>query len=250
MAATVVLLMATGYVISFPVDNFMLGASACLIVASVAGLLMINYFADSSSAEIARLREELQKKSDQIVELVEVEREEDRIIESLSEKVSQVRNTLLSVQAKHASERQQIPGPAAETPDRGRTAAAFNHLQVLEHPKLYTPEEFQTIANQYARIARRYDRYFTIIRIRTNSDERRQAIGEQASGDEFAAAVETITKELRTSDFASLEGPDSMLVAYPETSPVHLDAILGKLRSALALSTAREIRIEIDQSTP
>lgn len=249
MSAAIVLLPVTGYVWSLPPSGFMLLASGILSVASVLALLFVNHFAVEADKEIARLSGELESKSAQVLELVEAEREDDRIIESLSEKVSQLKSTLLSVQTKHVSERQRILVPDLIHQEAAGKVVPLSASRAHENPRIYSPQEFRLLATQCARIAARYDRYFTVIRLRMNVEDRRREVGATQANNEFRVAVDVIARTLRTSDFASTEDADSIVIGYPETSSVHVDAILSRLRSALGTSTARDLHIEVDPSS-
>lgn len=246
MGAAIVLLLVTGYAWSLPPGNFMFIASGILSIASIIALLFVNHFASEADRQIAELSAELEKKSAQVLELVEAEREDDRIVESLTEKVNQLKSTLLSVQTKHATERQHVFVSDLAMQGREAKVVPLNIPQHTASPRIYSAQEFRLLAAQCARIAARYDRYFTVIRLRLNVEERRRQVGAAQASGEYRTAVDVIARTLRTSDFASTEGEDSIVIGYPETSSVHVDAIMSRLRSAMASSAARELHMEVD----
>lgn len=247
LAALVVLLPVNGYVWSQPVGPRMLILSAILMVLGLVTLFFVNYFFAASERESARLSDELEKKSTQVLELVEAEREDDRIIESLTDRINQLKSTLLHNETRHVSGSPQIVFPDAAPSASTGNGAAPVMPSIFEHPKLYSIQEFKLLATQFARVASRYERHFTVIRLKLNVNERAGAVGLQKAADEYRAAIEVIGKTLRTSDFAAIEGSDSIIVGYPETSAIHVDAIMSRLRAALESSEARDLKIELDR---
>lgn len=103
------------------------------------------------------------------------------------------------------------------------------------------------LVTQFTRVAVRYERQFTVIRIRLNVAERERLVGPEKAAEEYRVALEVIAKTLRTSDFAATEGADAIIIAYPETSVTHVDAIMTRLRAALQDSAAANLAIELDQ---
>ena len=181
------------------------------------------------------------------MELVEAEREDDRIIEGLTDRMNQLKSTLLHHEIRHIEGAPEIVFPTAgsSSPDEGGKVSFAP--PIISHPRLLSPQEFQMLVTQFTRVAVRYERQFTVIRIRLNVAERERLVGPEKAAEEYRVALEVIAKTLRTSDFAATEGADAIIIAYPETSVTHVDAIMTRLRAALQDSAAANLAIELDQ---
>lgn len=247
LAALLALLPLTGYIWSQPISMPMLVISGILMALSFAAVLSLHYFSSAGDKEIARLSEELERKSAQVLELAEAEREDDRIIESLTARVGQLKSTLLHHEISRVGGTLNVVLPAARSLGLSAVATAPSVSSILKDPRIYSQSDFRLLATQFTRVAVRYERQFTVILVRLNISERESVVGAEKAAAEYRTAIEVIGKTLRTSDFAALEGPDSIIIGYPETSAIHVDAIMSRLRAAVSSSEARDLRIEIDR---
>lgn len=247
LAALLVLLPVNGYIWSLPITVPMLITVGILMALTVVALLLFVYFSALSERETSSLAGELQKKSAQVLELVEAEREDDRIIQSLTERINQLKSTLIVNQSKHVPGEPGIVFPAA-TSSAVLSGSIEPVVSVQDHQTLHSHDDFRLLATQFARVASRYDRHFTVMRLRMNVAERSRVVGAQRASEEYQAAIGVIAKTLRNSDFAASEGAESLIIGYPETSATHVDAILSRLRAVLRSSDARNLDIEMDRT--
>jgi len=245
LAALLVLLPVTGYIWSLPVSTAMLATAAVLLALGLGALFLVIYCSAAADREMARLADELDKKSVQVVALVEAEREDDRIIEGLTDRLNQVKATLLHHEMRHVSGTPEIVFP--QQPSSGSRILATTPA-ISAPPRFFSLEDFQTLATQFARVALRYERQFTVIRLKLDVAAREAAIGAEKAAEERRIAREVISNTLRTSDFAADEGPASIIIGYPETSVTHVDAIMTRLRAALKASAASDLAIELDRT--
>lgn len=124
---------------------------------------------------------------------------------------------------------------------------SFNVAHLLEgRARVYSPQEFKLLATEFARVASRYDRAFTVARIKLNLDELHRKIGTVQADVELRCAIEDILRTMRSVDFASTAGYHTIVIGYPETSAVHVDVIFGRLRAALKSSDARNLLLETE----
>ena len=247
LAALLVLLPVNGYVWSLPVSNAMLTLAGILLVLGLGALFLVIYFSAASDREMARLADDVEKKSAQVLALAEAAREDDRIIEGLTDRMNQLKSTLLHHEIRHIEGAPEIVFPDAAPPESGGGPRISTAPSLTSHPKLYSVQDFQTLATQFARVAVRYERKFTAIRIRMNLAERERAVGPEKAAEEYRVAIEVISNTLRTSGFAATDGSDSIIIGYPETSVTHVEAIMTRLRAALKASAACDLAIELDR---
>lgn len=244
LAALLVLLPVNGYAWSLPLSNEMLTLAGIVLVLGLGALFMMIYSFGLADREMTNLADELNKKSSEVVALVEAEREDDRIIEGLTDRLNQLKASLIHEGMRHVDGSPEIVFPKASA---SMSSGASGAPSIIVHPRIYSLQDFQTLAGQIARVAIRYERQFTVIRIRMNVAEREAAVGPQKANEEHRVALQVIANTLRTSDFATIEEAGSVIIAYPETSVTHVDAIMTRLRAALKDSAASELAIELDR---
>jgi len=102
-----------------------------------------------------------------------------------------------------------------------------------------TGREFRVLANQCMRVARRYQRTFTVARLTlVNVEELRAELGPLRMDLAFRIAVDAVVEALREADFVAAESPVSVLIGFPETPGEHVaknvvDRVRGVIRQTL-----------------
>lgn len=243
--AVAVAFIATIYVWSQPPDVSH-NAYFILSIVSITALLFESCVSFLSRREMARLSDDLDRKSEQVLELLAGEKKDDEIVDSLRKEINRLIGILSRPPADHLPGKQE--GSPLDLAPQEEVAHVIvpEDLRTLDHPRLLTPQEFRLLAAQSARVAGRYGRYFTVIRIRMGLKERSRQVGELQAQEECRVALDKIAQALRKSDFACSEHSDLLIIGFPETSAVHVGAIISRLRAVLAFSSARDLTVEID----
>ena len=104
--------------------------------------------------------------------------------------------------------------------------------------------EFQLLAVEGMRVARRYQRPFTIARIAlTNVNTLRDVKGAADVDATFRLAIDVIVETLRDSDFVTADSPTSVLLGFPETNAKDATIVVERLRSKIATTIAIPIEL-------
>ena len=244
----IALLPVTGFVWGSPSGTFTLAVSSGLSIASVASIFFVSLSSAMRDAEISRLAGELDKSSTQIIELVEAERQDDRIIDSLTVRTNRLKSDLIMAQTKFGFEPTSIENHEKASSGLPENTEQIESNMTEERPQLYSAQEFGLLAREFARVASRYQRAFSVTKIDLNIDDRRREVGAEQAVNEFKAASQTILGTLRSTDFATSDGSHSMTIGYPETSATHVGGILNHLRASLKSSDAKFLKIDLDSA--
>jgi GGDEF domain-containing protein len=114
-------------------------------------------------------------------------------------------------------------------------------------PRAFSPNEFRLLATEAARVARRYTRPFTVVRLTlSNVDALRREVGSVETDIAFRHAVDAIVEALRTSDFVGTAGASSIVVAFPETPSAAVATIVERIRSRIRNATAVALDLAIE----
>src|ERR1700730_521890 len=113
-------------------------------------------------------------------------------------------------------------------------------------PRAFSPQEFRLIATEVARVAARYSRPFTVARFKMNVEELRRQIGSVETDIVFRKSVDAIVEALRTSDFVSTAGANSIVVGFPETAAAGVAPIVERIRSTIRNATAVALDLAVD----
>ena len=244
----IVLLPVTGFVWGSPSGTFKLAMSIVLSIASVISIFFVNLSTTMPDKEISRLAGELDKSSTQVIELVEAERQDDRIIDSLTVRTNRLKSDLIMAQTKFGFEPTSIESHEKASSGLPASVEQTESNVTEEPPRIYSVQEFGLLAREFARVASRYQRAFSVAKVDVNIDDRRREVGAVQADNEFRTASKTILGTLRSTDFATSDGSHSMTIGYPETSVTHVGGILNHLRAALKSSDAQFLKIDLDSA--
>jgi len=95
----------------------------------------------------------------------------------------------------------------------------FDIARLLEgRTRAFSVQEFRLLATESLRVARRYGRQFTVVRLSlANIDELRGELGPLQMDLAFRVAVDAIVETLREADFVCADSATSALIGCPET---------------------------------
>jgi GGDEF domain-containing protein len=122
----------------------------------------------------------------------------------------------------------------------------FDFRSLLEgRTRAFSRREFQLLATEGMRIARRYHRPFTVARISLQDVNALRGIKGSADVDAaFRLAIDVIVETLRDSDFVAADGATSILLGFPETAASDANIVVERLRKRIS----ETIAIPIDLS--
>ncbi len=111
----------------------------------------------------------------------------------------------------------------------------FDFRSLLEgRTRAFSRREFQLLATEGMRVARRYHRPFTIARISLQDVNALRGIKGSADVDAaFRLAVDVIVETLRDSDFVAADGATSILLGFPETAAKDANVVVERLRKRI-----------------
>jgi GGDEF domain-containing protein len=112
----------------------------------------------------------------------------------------------------------------------------FDFQSLLEgRTRAFSRREFQLLATEGMRVARRYHRPFTVARISLLDVNAVRGITGAADVDAaFRLAVDVIVETLRDSDFVTAHGPNTILLGFPETSAKDANVVVERLRRRIS----------------
>jgi hypothetical protein len=121
----------------------------------------------------------------------------------------------------------------------------FDFRSLLEgHARALSRREFQLLAVEGMRVARRYQRPFTLARIALVDVKALRGIKRAVDVDAaFRLAVDVIVETLRDSDFVTADTPTSVLLGFPETSAKDASLVVERLHSKIAATIAIPIEL-------
>ena len=106
--------------------------------------------------------------------------------------------------------------------------------------------EFNLLAAEALRVARRYERPFALARLTVaNIDQLRRELGPVAVDSAFRLAIDASVGLLRDSDFVAPDGPASMLIGFPETSAALAAKVLERVKKQVATVVAAPLEIAV-----
>ena len=123
----------------------------------------------------------------------------------------------------------------------------LNIAPVLErHGRAFPRREFNLLAAEALRVARRYERPFALARLTVaNIDQLRRELGPVAVDSAFRLAIDASVGLLRDSDFVAPDGPASMLIGFPETSAALAAKVLERVKKQVATVVAAPLEIAV-----
>jgi len=111
----------------------------------------------------------------------------------------------------------------------------------------YSPHEFRLLAVHELRVAKRFDRSFSIARIAVaNVETLLRQRGAIATDADFRLAVEAMIAELRSSDFVGLGAGGSIVIGFPGTAAKDVDLIIKRIRSSLDATLTSKIELHAE----
>jgi hypothetical protein len=123
----------------------------------------------------------------------------------------------------------------------------LNIAPVLQrYGRAFSPREFNLLAAEALRVARRYERPFALARLTVaNIDQMRRELGPVAVDSAFRLAIDASVGLLRDSDFVAPDGPASMLIGFPETSGAVAAKVLDRIKKHVAVVVAAPLEIAV-----
>ena len=123
----------------------------------------------------------------------------------------------------------------------------LNIAPVLQrYGRAFSPREFNLLAAEALRVARRYERPFALARLTVaNIDQLRRELGPVVVDSAFRLAIDASVGLLRDSDFVTPDGPASMLIGFPETSAALAAKVLDRVKKEVAIVVAAPLEIAV-----
>jgi GGDEF domain-containing protein len=143
--------------------------------------------------------------------------------------------------------------------ESGVTCLRTGHLPQSEFaplsekgPRAYSPREFQLLATQERRVAKQYQRAFSVARFSfPNLEVIRRELGMLAADAVFQRAIDAILQTVRASDFVGVSNDRTfVIVGLPGTSLADVRLIEDRIRQVLhdTIETPLEFAIEVAES--
>lgn len=113
-------------------------------------------------------------------------------------------------------------------------------------PRAVSPQEFRLLATAVVRVAQRYSRPFAVARFNLNIETLRRQIGSVETDIVFRKAVDAIVEGLRTGDFVSTVGANSIVVGFPETAAPSVAPVIERVRATVRNCTTVPFDIDVE----
>jgi Thaumarchaeal output domain 1 len=111
----------------------------------------------------------------------------------------------------------------------------------------YSPREFQLLATQELKVAKRFDLAFSVARITVlNIDALVRQLGAVAAVVDFRRVVDAVVVELRTTDFVGISTMQSMVIGFPGTSAKDVEVALARVRLTIEKTVSARLETSIE----
>jgi GGDEF domain-containing protein len=124
----------------------------------------------------------------------------------------------------------------------------FEIACLLEHgTHAYSPHEFRLLAAEEMRVARQFQRSFSVARVSfPNIEADRHALGPAGMDVAFRHAVDAIVETVRASDFVGVGGATSVIIGFPETTAADVRDIENRIRKAIQNAVVVPLELTVD----
>jgi hypothetical protein len=114
------------------------------------------------------------------------------------------------------------------------------------HPRAFALRDFRLLATESIRVARRYQRPFTVAALSfANARALQQDHGPATADQGFRRAVDMISESLRDSDFIGIEGAHSIFIGLPETTEQDAQVLLDRLSAQIKKTAGIPIALAV-----
>jgi GGDEF domain-containing protein len=111
----------------------------------------------------------------------------------------------------------------------------------------YSPHEFRLLAAEEMRVARQFQRSFSVARVSfPNIDAVRRALGPAATDVAVRHAVDAIVEAVRVSDFVGIGGAMSVVIGFPETAATDIGPIEDRIRRTIHDAVVVPLELTVD----
>lgn len=124
-------------------------------------------------------------------------------------------------------------------------AVSFDDL-LEPHDRAFSRREFRLLALEALRLATRYERPFTAVRIELeNNHELRRSLGVIAVNEAESLIVDLLVEQLRDTDIFTNNADSELLAVLPETTEQQAMAALDRFKSRVGEIVAGKIRLNV-----